>query len=128
VKKQVLDTHTFLWFINESADLSSKALKMIEDPEASTFVSIASFWEMAIKFKLGKLELRMPVSKLFENLSGNGFRLLPISFQDTLVISTSPTHHADPFDRMIIAQAITNQSTIITRDKAFCQYEVKVEW
>ena len=124
----LLDTHTVIWFINGDAALSGKARKIIETGSAGNFVSIASLWEIAIKVSLGKLELTAPFSEIKIQLDQNGFQLLPITWEDTLLIAALPFHHRDPFDRILIAQSISNKLDIITRDEQFKAYDVSVMW
>jgi len=101
----LLDTHTFLWFINGDSEISKEAKEIIESPNNTKFVSIASFWEIAIKISIGKLHLEMPFQELETHTSKNGFQLLPITFQHTQQLINLPFHHKDPFDRILIAQA-----------------------
>lgn len=124
----LLDTHTFIWFINGEQELSDRARKAIEHKTANNFVSIASLWEIAIKLSIGKLKLQTPFASVPEQLYNNGFQLLPITFEDTLKLSTLPFHHRDPFDRLIIVQGITNQLTIISKDKDFADYGIAPLW
>ena len=118
----LLDTHTFLWFLTDDPQLSRKGKSVIDDPETNKYVSIASFWEIAIKLSKGKLELTQPFSTLMAQMELNGFELLSISFEHTLELSTLPHHHGDPFDRIIISQAITEKYIAISRDKNFDKY------
>jgi len=91
-------------------------------------VSIASLWEIAVKVSLGKLDLKTTYSRIYDQLIDNGFELLPITFEDTAIISDLPFIHRDPFDRLIIAQAINNNLTILSKDQHFSAYEVTVFW
>ncbi len=124
----LLDTHTFIWFINGEEELSSLARKTIEHKDANNFISIASLWEIAIKLSIGKLKLRTPFAAIPEQIAKNGFQILPITFEDTLKLSTLPFHHRDPFDRLIIAQSMTNQLTIISTDELFPDYGIITIW
>ena len=124
----LIDTHAFIWFINGDSDLSDNAKKAIEHPDASNFISIASLWEIAIKISLGKLELKTSFCKIAEQIELNGFQILSITFEDTLLISDLPFHHRDPFDRIIIAQSITNRLAIITKDKLYDGYQANIIW
>jgi PIN domain nuclease of toxin-antitoxin system len=124
----LLDTHTIIWFINGDADLSEKAKNLIEKDAAANFVSVASLWEIAIKVSLGKLELTVPFLEVKSQLDRNGFQLLPITWEDTLLVASLPFHHRDPFDRLLIAQGINNRLTIITKDKQFTEYDVSSDW
>ncbi len=92
------------------------------------YVSIASLWEIAIKVSLKKLELKRPFDEINKQLLENGFEFLPVTFADTLTVSTLPFHHRDPFDRLIIAQALNNGINVITKDENFRFYAVKVIW
>jgi len=124
----LLDTHSFLWFINGDDALSETARKSIEDVTSTKFVSIASFWEISIKLSLGKLILEMPFNELKEQVTKNGFDILPITFEHTSKVTALNFIHKDPFDRMIIAQAITEKLAIIGKDNNFHQYNVKMIW
>lgn len=124
----LIDTHAFIWFLNGEDQLSDKAKKAIEDEGAVNFISIASLWEIAIKISLGKLELNTPFSEISEQISKNGFQILPITFEDTLILSTLPFHHRDPFDRIIISQSLNNKLTIISKDEYFNDYQVDLTW
>ncbi len=128
MQQNLLDTHTLIWFINGSQELSGIARQTIETEHADNYVSIASLWEIAIKISLGKLELKTPYYQISKQLSENGFNILPVSFEDTLLVASLPFYHRDPFDRIIIAQAITNKLTVISKDEQFSNYSVKVVW
>ncbi len=96
--KLLLDTHTFLWFIAGSPNLSVSARNAIEDAADDKFVSIASIWETAIKVSIGKITLTAPFDDLFPHqLQINGFELLPVRVEHTSVVTTLPFHHRDPF-------------------------------
>ena len=124
----LLDTHTLIWFLNGDSSLTSKARKAIESDNATNFVSIASLWEISIKLSLDRLEIKFPFETISKEFDKNNFQLLPITFKDTLVLSKLPFHHRDPFDRMIISQSIANDFTIISKDKEFGSYKVKLLW
>ena len=124
--KHSLDTNILIWFLEGSSDLSLPARQAIESVNAINYVSIVSLWEMAVKICVGKLELKMPFAQITSQLSANGFQILPITFEDTLIISTLTLHHKDPFDRIIIAQAITNDLTVLTADHSFLFYPVNL--
>jgi PIN domain nuclease of toxin-antitoxin system len=126
--RYLLDTHALIWFINGDKDLSAKARKAIEADRAENFVSIASLWEMAIKISLERLDLKTNFEEVKQKVNNNNFQILPISFEDILKISDLPFHHRDPFDRMIIAQSLTNDLVIISKDKLFKEYPVKLIW
>ncbi len=110
--KLLLDTHTFLWFIEDSPKLSAEAKRLLES-KAALLLSIASVWEMAIKISIGKLSLPSPFDDFVsEQLSKNTIELFPIRLAHLSLVSTLPFHHRDPFDRLLIAQAITEQYPI----------------
>ena len=103
--KLLLDTHVFLWFIMGSALLSADTRALIEDEKNRKFISVASLWEIAIKSSIGKLSLSAPFDQLIaQQLSLNGFELLPIEVSHLAAVTTLPFHHRDPFDRLLIAQ------------------------
>lgn len=124
----LLDTHTLIWFLNGDKNLSSKARKAIESFEALNFVSIASLWEIAIKVSLSRLELKTSFEKIEEEIIKNDFKMLSISFRDTLVLSALPFHHRDPFDRLLIAQSMNNDFILISKDPFFDSYQIKTLW
>ena len=126
----LLDTHAFIWFTNGDKQLSEKAREVIEPIERSeVFFSVASLWEIAIKVNVGKLFLNKEYSTIISELQINNFELLPIKFEHTLIVSSLPLHHRDPFDRILIAQAQEENLTIITKDKNFSLYKnIKLLW
>ena len=124
----LLDTHTLIWFLNGDKLLSNKARKAIESETAVNFVSIASLWEISIKLSLERLEIKFPFETIAEQFEKNNFQLLPITFNDTLMLAGLPLFHRDPFDRMIICQSITNNFTLISKDKEFAAYKIKLLW
>ena len=107
---------------------TTKAREAIENPSNFSHISIASLWEMAIKISLGKLEIKYPFEQVLTQIYENGFEILPITFEHTLVISELAFHHKDPFDRLIVAQAMTERMTIISKDKFFDDYKVTRFW
>lgn len=119
MQQYLLDTHALIWFIGGKDELSQIARLAIEADEVTNFVSIASIWEIAIKFSWRKLELKTPFNEINRQILENGFEILPITFDDTITVSALPFHHRDPFDRIIIAQAITNGLSIISKDDRF---------
>jgi PIN domain nuclease of toxin-antitoxin system len=127
--KLLLDTHTLLWFIAGSGSLSASARSLIEDASNEKFVSIASIWETAIKVSIGKMSLSAPFDVLFpRQLQINGFDLLPVKVEHTSVVTTLPFHHRDPFDRLLIAQAIKERMTLVSVDEVFDNYGITRLW
>jgi len=121
--KLLLDTHVFLWFIMGSALLSADTRALIEDEKNRKFISVASLWEIAIKSSIGKLSLSAPFDQLIpQQLSLNGFELLQIEISHLAAVTTLPFHHRDPFDRLLIAQALAENMPIVSSDSAFDVY------
>ena len=126
--KILLDTHAFLWFLGGNSELSKNARSVIENIDNDKYISIASFWEIAIKNSLGKLFLDVPFAEIKNEAIINGFQLLPITFEDTLQLIALPFNHSDPFDRIIISQAKNNNLTLLSRDSAFNLYSINLIW
>jgi PIN domain nuclease of toxin-antitoxin system len=126
--KILLDTHTFLWFLSGASELSQQARISIENPKYEKYISIASFWEIAIKNSLGKLILEVPFAELKIEAMRNNFQILPITFDDTLQLCTLPFHHRDPFDRIIISQTKGNNLTLVSCDSNFGFYDINLLW
>lgn len=125
----LLDTHTFLWFVNDNDNLSEKAKSVIEDAESEVYLSIASIWEMAIKVSLGKLEIQDPFGDFIQKqIQLNQFTVLNITPSHAAVVASLPFHHRDPFDRMLIAQAKSLQIPLISRDEVFDTYGIGRLW
>ena len=125
----LLDTHAFLWFMEGSERISRRAREAIEGASGVRVLSVASAWEMAIKASLGKLALAKPLSELLPPLLADaGIELLPIEIADIARVATLPFHHRDPFDRMLAAQALERELTIVSIDEAFDQYGVMRLW
>jgi PIN domain nuclease of toxin-antitoxin system len=121
----LLDTHVFLWFIMGSPLLSAEARALIEDERNRKFISVASLWEIAIKSSIGKLSLSAPFDQLIpQQLSSNGFELLPIELTHLATLTTLPFHHRDPFDRLLIAQAVAEKMRVVSSDSAFDSYTI----
>jgi PIN domain nuclease of toxin-antitoxin system len=122
----IIDTHALIWYIEGNKKLKEKAVSAIEKTENTAYVSKASLWEMAIKISLGKLEMSIPFDKLEVYLEKNEFSILEYNFEHLKTLLTLPFLHSDPFDRLIISQAITDDLTIITHDSLFRNYSVKL--
>lgn len=118
----LLDTHTLLWWLDENPMLSTQAKTIISSPQNIIFVSAVSAWEISIKKAIGKLEAP---DNLEEAIAYNNFIPLEITIKDGNLAGKLPNYHNDPFDRMLIAQAMNNKLTIITRDSKIPQYQVK---
>ena len=126
--KLLLDTHAFLWFLLDDERLSTPAKAAIEQTEI-LFLSPASHWEIAIKIALGKYALPEPFAEFMaRELAGNDMTILPIEISHTAQLTTLPFHHRDPFDRLIIAQALTEGLPLVSIDSQFDAYGVKRVW
>ena len=125
----LLDTHTFLWLTMGDKRLSDTTQEILLSDENELFFSMASFWEMAIKSSFGKLKLADGWTSIANaELSTNAIQRLPISDVHCEKVSTLPFHHRDPFDRMLIAQAITENISILSKDKIFSEYGIECIW
>lgn len=123
----LLDTHIFLWFIAGSERLRDPARALLVDAENEALLSVASLWEIAIKVNLGKLTLERPFEKLIpEQLSVTEIDRLPIRMEHLVTLLKLPLHHRDPFDRLIIAQALTEGLPVLSSDPEFRKYPVQV--
>jgi PIN domain nuclease of toxin-antitoxin system len=121
----LFDTHTFLWFVLNDAKLSGRAQEMVAEPANDILVSPASYWEIAIKVSLKKLDLLAPYEDFMaRGIKGNEFEVLLIEPRRTAVLVDLPYHHRDPFDRLMIAQAMVEQVPIVSRDPIFDPYPV----
>jgi PIN domain nuclease of toxin-antitoxin system len=114
-----------LWLFDDDDRLSENAKEIITDPENRIFISIASFWEIAIKMSLSKLVLDIPFEKLFDECEKLDFNILNISKRHLLFLKTLPFVHRDPFDRLIVCQAIIENCTLVSADRAFLEYNIK---
>lgn len=123
----LLDTHAFIWLSENDSNLPDNLRDMI-DVADRVYLSIASLWEIAIKLNLGKLSLQRNYETIEGELKSSDILILPISFVDTLQISRLPLHHRDPFDRMLIAQAMNRSLIVISRDTKFDAYPIQRLW
>lgn len=120
----LLDTHAFLWWLNDDPKLTDQARTALEDPTTLVYVSAVSIWEIAIKVKLGKFDLGEidPV----EEIAANDFLELPVTARHAHAAGALPRHHDDPFDRMLIAQARLEDLVLVSHDTKFKDYEVQI--
>lgn len=123
----LLDTHAFIWYSEDDSKLPESIKTEIETADR-VCISIASLWEIAIKLSIGKLSLRSNYESIESSLEPAGIILLPISFADTVRVMNLPLHHRDPFDRILIAQAINNSLTLVSCDAAFTAYPIQLRW
>ena len=126
--KYLLDTHVVLWSFSKEGLLSKKAVHAIMDPANRKYVSIASAWELAIKIGTGKLTFEGGVELFFQTVRESGFVLLPIRRKHIQTLETLPFLHRDPFDRILIASAMTDNMCLITADTNIRLYDVVSLW
>ena len=124
----LLDTHTFIWYIEGNTKLTQKARDIIEISGDKIYLSIISLWEIAIKTGKKQLALQNEFDDLLDVLNSLEIEILTITFADAQIYKNLPLHHGDPFDRMIISQAINNSLTIIGCDQSFNDYPIQILW
>ncbi|MBW4485399.1 MAG: type II toxin-antitoxin system VapC family toxin [Tildeniella torsiva UHER 1998/13D] len=126
--KILLDTHTFLWFVNDSPELSTDAAELLES-DVDLLLSTASLWEIAIKVNLKKLSLPDDYERFIpQQIALNDIEVLPIAIDHLNVVAKLPLHHRDPFDRMLIAQAMQESIQVVSADTKFDAYNVERKW
>ena len=125
----LVDTHTFLWALLENHRLSAKAKQILTSKEHELYFSLVSLWEIAVKMKIGKLNtVGSSVTYIRDEMAEYGMELLPIRYEHILQLEQLPLHHSEPFDRLLIAQAIAESLPILTHDEMFPLYPVKLIW
>ena len=126
----LLDTSTFLWYVSAQRRLSDRARTIIGSSDNSIYLSLVSVWEMAIKFRGGKLELIPPPFSQWidRELTTNSFRLLNITLQHLKYIADLPLFHQDPFDRLLIVQSLAEGLPLLSNDRAFDAYAARRIW
>lgn len=121
----LLDTHIFIWFVLSPSQLNAAALAAIQNPQNHIFLSLASAWEMSIKSSLGKLNLTQPIEPfVIDQAQRNRFEILPITLAHIAAVEQLSQHHRDPFDRLLIAQSMTEAMPLISADRAFDAYPI----
>ena len=118
----LIDTHVFLWFVSNAKELSQTAKTLIEDGQNEIHISIASLWEISIKTALRKLTINGNYESVIDDVNENSIQILPINFAHTAEQNRLPFHHRDPFDRIIISQAIVENMSLISADPIFDDY------
>jgi PIN domain nuclease of toxin-antitoxin system len=127
--KVLVDTHTFLWDLLEDHRSSRRAKEILGSSTDELVFSLVSLWEIAIKIKTGKLKaIGSSVAYIRDEMNAYGMELLPIRYDHIRQLESLPHHHGDPFDRLLIAQAISESLPILTADRHFKAYDVKVIW
>jgi PIN domain nuclease of toxin-antitoxin system len=127
--KFLVDTHCWLWLQASPERLSPELLSQLENPGSDLLLSAASSWEIAIKYALGKLPLPEPPSRYVpRRMTASGTRGLAVEHAHTLRVAELPAHHRDPFDRLLIAQAQIEKLVLVTADRQFEHYDVKIRF
>lgn len=127
--KLLLDTHAFIWLDSQADRLSQKPRAAINDQNNSLYVSTASLWETQIKTQLGKLSLQKPLKQIVEEQQqSNQLLILPVIFTHVLALGDLPLRHKDPFDRLLIAQATSEEAVLISHDTIIAAHSVPVLW
>jgi PIN domain nuclease of toxin-antitoxin system len=124
----LLDTHTFLWFVSGDKQLPEKIKTKILNINESCYISIASLWEITIKIQIGKLKIDISIEDLFKYADRNQIEIVQITAEHLLILASLPQHHNDPFDRLIVSQAISENMTLYSKDKGLKKYKIKQEW
>ncbi|MEG4458139.1 type II toxin-antitoxin system VapC family toxin [Microcoleus sp. N9_A1] len=127
MNRLLLDTHALIWFVSNDTNLPVSTRDKIESAD-DVFLSIASLWEMAIKLNIGKLPLQGNFEDIEPQLIAAGITILPVTFADTVQFRYLPLHHRDPFDRILVAQAINHSLVLVSRDVAFDAYYLQRLW
>jgi len=122
----LLDTHIVIWFITNNGKLSKKIKNIIEDSNNRCFISIVSYWELSIKYSLGRLDLNSTVEEIFNIIEKSGFDILPITLNHIIQLSKLEHFHNDPFDRLIISQSVIENLHLVSNDNYFPAYNVQL--
>ena len=127
--KILLDTHAFRWWVADDPQISTNAKDIISNPDNEVYFSVVSAWEIIIKVGTGKLSLsESPETYIPSRIASNQFEILPVQISHILRINSLPNLHKDPFDRLLIAQSLVKNLSLITVDNAIVQYPVKTIW
>lgn len=125
----LLDTHTFIWSFSNTKKLSPTAARKLQNSVNEIFVSVAGIWEMQIKIKLGKMVFNDSLENIIiEQQQINRIQILPVQLSHALYLENLPPHHKDPFDRLLISQAIVENMILVSADANFAQYQVNLLW
>jgi PIN domain nuclease of toxin-antitoxin system len=125
-KNLLIDTQTFIWFVENDPRLPVSIRNVMEDDQYSLFISIASLWEIVIKSSLGKLPLQKNIPEMIRDITKNGFFILQIIPQHLITLHGLEYIHRDPFDRIIISQAITENMQVVSSDELFGKYHINL--
>ncbi len=127
--KLLLDTHTFIWMDAAPEKLPRQVTELLQNPEHNLLLSVVSVWEIQIKTQLGKLDIHNDLVKLVqEQQERNRLIVLPVTLVHVLALGKLPLHHKDPFDRLLIAQAVSENAALLSHDSAFAAYPISLLW
>ena len=127
--KYLLDTVVWVWSVHSAERINKVGFDILESGDEEVYFSAASIWELSIKLRVGKLILPEPPARYIpKRLGQQGIRMLSVTPTHALRIYDLPTHHRDPFDRLLIAQALTEEMVILTADRAFEKYQTQLVW
>ena len=127
--KLLLDSHSFIWWRDDPRKLSSIAFTEISNPHNDVFLSVATVWELQIKIALNKFTIKGGLENAVkQEQQNNGFQILPVELSHALYLENLPPHHKDPFDRLLISQAIVENMTLVSADADFAKYQANLLW
>jgi len=124
----LLDTHAFIWWDRETGKLPGRVHDACQDNKNTLYLSIASVWEIQIKMGIGKLRFERPLACIIEEQIANGMEILPVKLPHLWQLTDLPQVHNDPFDRLLIAQAVVEDMHLISADRVFSSYPIKLFW
>ncbi len=125
----LFDTHTFLWWTDQQQGLSPRVIALCQNSDNTLLLSVVSIWEMQIKTQSGKLKLSKPFREFVEKeIQRNEMAILPVALDHVLTLESLPLHHRDPFDRLLVAQAISENAALLSSDRKLTDYPVQVVW
>ena len=125
----LIDSHTFVWWRDEPHKLSHTAFAKISNPSNYVFLSVVTVWELQIKIALNKFTVKSGLKNAVKDEQrNNGFQILPVYLSHALYLENLPLHHKDPFDRLLISQAIIENMTLVTADPEFAKYQANLLW
>ena len=124
----LLDSHALLWYFHEPERLTAAAGAAIDADDARVFISVASFWELAIKVGLRKLRLFQPLSEIRRDFVAHGARVLDITADHAIAVEHLALHHRDPFDRLLVVQSQAEDLAVVSKDEVFDLYGIPRIW
>jgi PIN domain nuclease of toxin-antitoxin system len=126
--RYLLDTHTLIWYFDVIGKIPQKSLEIMRNPDNQIYVSVVSLWEVSILIDVGKIELKSTIAELFTKIKSKDFEILNIEQKHLQKYIKLPHIHGDPFDRLLIATAMIENLTFLSRDSQIHQYDVEWQW